>query len=50
LVPKPVAEALRVLERPQESLADTLAYVLVDRDILLVLDNCEQFVDAAARW
>src|SRR5215213_3218314 len=49
LVPKALAEALRVNERPQESLSDTLADVLRDRELLLVVDNCEHLVGASAR-
>src|SRR5215204_1313650 len=49
LVPKAVAEALKVPERPQEPLADTLAEVLRDRQLLLVLDNCEHLLEATAR-
>jgi predicted ATPase/DNA-binding CsgD family transcriptional regulator len=48
LVPKAVAEALGVPERPQEPLTDTLAEVLGDRRLLLVLDNCEHLLDASA--
>jgi predicted ATPase/DNA-binding CsgD family transcriptional regulator len=49
LVPKAVAEALKVPERPQEPLVDTLADVLRDRQLLLVVDNCEHLIEAAAR-
>jgi predicted ATPase len=49
LVPKAVAEALEVSERPAEPLSDTLAEVLRDREMLLVLDNCEHLV-AGARF
>ena len=49
LVQKAVAEALEVLERPAESLSDTLAEVLRDREMLLVLDNCEHLLEASAR-
>jgi predicted ATPase/DNA-binding CsgD family transcriptional regulator len=49
LVPKAVAEALGVHERPQEPLSDTLAEVLADRQLLLVLDNCEHLLEASAR-
>jgi predicted ATPase/DNA-binding CsgD family transcriptional regulator len=49
LVPRAVAEALEVLERPEEPLADTLSDVLRDREMLLVLDNCEHLVEASAR-
>jgi hypothetical protein len=49
LVPKAVAEALDVPERPLEPLADTLAEVLRNRELLLVLDNCEHLLEASAR-
>ncbi len=49
LAPKAVAQALGVPERPQEPLADTLADVLRDRQLLLVLDNCEHLLGAVAR-
>src|SRR3712207_2684547 len=49
LVPKAVAEALKVPERPQEPLADTLAEVLGSRQLLLILDNCEHLLEASAR-
>ena len=49
LVPTAVAEALRVPERPGEPLAGTLADVLRDREMLLILDNCEHLIEGAAR-
>ena len=49
LVPKAVAEALEVPERPAEPLADTLTDVLSNRQLLLVLDNCEHLLEAVAR-
>jgi predicted ATPase/DNA-binding CsgD family transcriptional regulator len=49
LVPKAVAEALGVPERPQEPLTDTLADVLRDRKLVLILDNCEHLLEATAR-
>jgi len=49
LVPKAVAETLKVPERPAEPLADTLAEVLRDRELLLILDNCEHLLEAVAR-
>jgi len=49
LVPKAVAEALEVSERPGELLTDTLADVLGDRQLLLVVDNCEHLVGATAQ-
>jgi len=48
LVEKAGAEALGVSERPQEPIADTLVEVLGDRQLLLVVDNCEHVVGAAA--
>jgi predicted ATPase/DNA-binding NarL/FixJ family response regulator len=49
LVPKAVAEALEVPERLGEPLSDTLAEVLADKELLLVLDNCEHLLEASAR-
>jgi len=49
LVPKAVAEALKVPERPQELLSDTLSEVLRDRQLLLILDNCEHLLEATVR-
>ena len=49
LVPKAVAEALGVPERPQEPLTNTLADVLRDRQLVLILDNCEHLLEAVAR-
>lgn len=48
LLPKAVAEALKVPERPQEPIADTLVEVLGDRQLLVVLDNCEHLIEATA--
>lgn len=49
LVPKAVAEALGVPERPTEPLADTLTDVLRSRQLLLILDNCEHLLEATVR-
>jgi predicted ATPase/DNA-binding CsgD family transcriptional regulator len=38
-----------VPERPAEPLADTLADVLLNRELLLVVDNCEHLLEATAR-
>jgi predicted ATPase/DNA-binding SARP family transcriptional activator/DNA-binding CsgD family transcriptional regulator len=48
LVPQEVAGALGVQERPGEALADTLTDALRDKELLLVLDNCEHVVEGAA--
>ena len=49
LVPKAVAETLKVPERPTEPLTDTLTQVLRSQESLLILDNCEHLLDACAR-
>jgi non-specific serine/threonine protein kinase len=48
LVPTAVAVVLGVREQPGLSLADSLAAVMGGRHVLLVLDNCEHVIDAAA--
>jgi predicted ATPase/DNA-binding CsgD family transcriptional regulator/Tfp pilus assembly protein PilF len=48
LVPKAVAEALKVPERRGEPLSDTLSEVLRDRQLLLIFDNCEHLLEAIA--
>jgi non-specific serine/threonine protein kinase len=50
LVPKAVAEALGVPERPREPIADTLVEVLGKRQLLLVADNCEHLIEAVAEF
>jgi predicted ATPase/class 3 adenylate cyclase len=48
-----VAQALGLLEQAGETLAETLGSFLGERELLLVLDNFEQVVEAApllARW
>ncbi|HEX5915697.1 MAG TPA: BTAD domain-containing putative transcriptional regulator, partial [Rubrobacter sp.] len=49
LVPQTVAEALSVTEQPGRSLADALVDALRGKKLLLILDNCEHLVDAAAQ-
>jgi predicted ATPase/DNA-binding CsgD family transcriptional regulator len=44
-----VSAALVIPEQPGMPLADTLARVLAGQQLLLVLDNCEHVIDAAAR-
>jgi len=48
LVPQAVASALGVQEQPAQPLLDTLAEALRVKEMLLVLDNCEHLVEAAA--
>jgi predicted ATPase/DNA-binding CsgD family transcriptional regulator len=43
-----VAAALGIRELPSVAAADALAHVLARRQLLLVLDNCEQVIGAAA--
>jgi predicted ATPase len=47
-VPAVVAAALGIREQPGVPLADTLARVLAGQQLLLVLDNCEHVIGAAA--
>jgi len=48
LVPSEVAEAVGVQERPDRTLLDALAGALRDKEMLLVLDNCEHLIRACA--
>jgi predicted ATPase/DNA-binding CsgD family transcriptional regulator len=43
-----VAAALGIRELPAVAAADAVAHALARRQLLLVLDNCEQVIDAAA--
>ena len=45
-----VASALGVVEHPDRPLRDSLLDSLADRELLLVLDNCEHLVDAAGSF
>jgi predicted ATPase len=49
LVPQAVTETLGVREQPGRSLTNTLTEVLRQRDMLLVLDNCEHLAASVAR-
>src|SRR6266852_3429118 len=49
LVPQRVAAALDVWEKAEEPLTIALTHVLRQRQLLLVLDNCEHVLDACAR-
>jgi predicted ATPase/DNA-binding SARP family transcriptional activator len=49
LVAQEVAGALEVPERPGEPLSVTLVDALGDKELLLVVDNCEHLVEAAAQ-
>jgi predicted ATPase/DNA-binding SARP family transcriptional activator len=49
LVPGRVAATLGLRERSGQSVTDVIAAYLGDRSLLLVVDNCEHVIDAAAR-
>jgi predicted ATPase/DNA-binding SARP family transcriptional activator len=49
LVPGRVAATLGLRERGGQSVTDMIADYLADRSLLLVVDNCEHVIDAAAR-
>ncbi len=48
LVPQTTLTALRAPERPERSVYEALADHLTSRDLLIVLDNCEHLIRAAA--
>jgi predicted ATPase len=47
-VPSAVGAVLEIGEGPGRSMVDALTSALADRELLLILDNCEHVVDAAA--
>jgi predicted ATPase/DNA-binding SARP family transcriptional activator len=49
LVPQVVAEALGVREQPDRPLVDTLVGHLREKELLLMLDNCEHLIEACVR-
>ena len=49
LLPRTVAKALGVPEVPQQTTTETLVNFLRSKRLLLVLDNCEHLIAAAAR-
>jgi predicted ATPase/DNA-binding XRE family transcriptional regulator len=48
LLPRTVASVLGVVEGPRRSLEEALEWLLRERDLLLILDNCEHLIDACA--
>ena len=48
LLARTIASVLGVIEGPRRSLEGALAWVLRERDLLLILDNCEHLVGACA--
>ncbi len=49
LIPQAVAKVLNVVEQPAVPLMDTLLESLRDRQMLLMLDNCEHLLEACAQ-
>ena len=49
LVPVAVARALGLPDQPDRSTLDTLTRFIGERQMLVVLDNCEHLLDARAR-
>src|SRR5690349_12809703 len=49
LVPQALAAVLGIREQSDEPLSTTLGRILYDKQILLVIDNCEHLIAAAAR-
>ncbi|HSL47006.1 MAG TPA: BTAD domain-containing putative transcriptional regulator [Anaerolineales bacterium] len=48
LVPQSAASLLRIAQRPQETLIDSLLRELQGKSLLLILDNCEHLLNAIA--
>ncbi|MFQ5948719.1 MAG: hypothetical protein ACE5KX_07660, partial [Acidimicrobiia bacterium] len=48
LVPRAVASALRLAEKPGRTWGDVVAGFLQDKRLLLIVDNCEHLIEAAA--
>lgn len=48
LVPQTIASVMGLREQAGENTQDTLVNYLRDKDLLLVLDNCEHLIDACA--
>ncbi|MGH8103529.1 MAG: ATP-binding protein [bacterium] len=49
LIPQTVAAALGLREEPKRPITDTLLEYLRDKNILIILDNCEHLVEACAQ-
>src|SRR5215210_9512478 len=49
LVAQEVAGALGIREQPSSPLLESLLDSLGDKEMLLILDNCEHLIDAVAR-
>lgn len=49
LLPNVVSAAIRFMERPGGNALEGLVRALAERDLLLILDNCEHLVESCAR-
>jgi predicted ATPase len=49
-VPASVAASLDIRGQPEQSLLESLIDALSDQNVLIVLDNCEQVIDACAKF
>ncbi len=49
LVPHAVVKSLGIVEQPNRPLTDTLLDYLREKELLIVLDNCEHLIDACAQ-
>jgi predicted ATPase/class 3 adenylate cyclase/DNA-binding CsgD family transcriptional regulator len=49
LIPTTVARALGLTDQPGNSTMDSLQRFLADRELLMVIDNCEHLLDSSAR-
>jgi predicted ATPase/class 3 adenylate cyclase len=48
-VPDAIATTMRVQQRPEQSITESLVAALRPKELLVVLDNCEHLLDAAAQ-
>src|SRR5689334_20086115 len=48
LIPRAIASVLGIIEGPRRPLEAALDRALYERDLLLVLDNCEHLIEACA--
>lgn len=49
LLPQTIAEAIGVKEDPKRDLTETLIDYLKDKEILIILDNCEHLIEACSK-
>jgi predicted ATPase len=48
LVAKEITEVLKIKEVPNQTIIETLIYKIKDKNLLIILDNCEHLVQACA--